>query len=224
MSSVDIWTPELAPPGGRYFRLFISHTSAHKHDVHALSRELSLHGIAGFVAHDSIGPFEQWQDVISGALLECEALAAYLTDDFHGSDWTDQEVGAALARDLVVLPLKVDRDPYGFIGRIQAMPARGVDPRVLADRIASRLRVNARTSGAMAEATVDMFARSNSYAEARANLTRLRELPADAWTAELAATVREAIEYNGQLRNATVSGGSKALPAAVRDLLESLSL
>jgi TIR domain len=103
-STSDIWQPFFL--GGRTFRLFISHTSAHKGEVGLLSSALSAHGIAGFVAHTSINPTEAWQDVIVRALGECEALAAYLTADFPQSRWTDQEVGAAVVRDLLVLPLR----------------------------------------------------------------------------------------------------------------------
>lgn len=56
MASTDgIWLPRFEE-SGRYFKLFISHTSAHKREVGLLSSALSAYGIAGFVAHDSITP------------------------------------------------------------------------------------------------------------------------------------------------------------------------
>ena len=219
MASVgDIWQPRFSA-GDRYFRLFISHTSAYKREVGLLSSALSAHGIAGFVAHDSISPTEAWQDVIVRALRECEALAAYLTDDFPRSDWTDQEVGAAVVRDLLVLPLRVDINPYGFAGRIQAMPAKGVDPHLLAGRIADTLRVHPNTKAAMAEAVINRFVHSDSFDDARDNFARLRQVPADAWTQELANSVRQALVDNGQLEDARV--GDQPLPSLGRDLLSS---
>lgn len=152
-----------------------------------------------------------------------EALAAYLTDDFPQSRWTDQEVGAAVVRDLLVLPLRVDIDPYGFIGRIQAMPARGIDAHVLADRIATALRAHPSTRATMAEVTVGRFVKSYSYDDARANYQRIQQLPADAWTPELAASVRHALVENDQLSEAYIGRG-QPLPAAAVALLESLSL
>lgn len=160
--------------------------------------------------------------MIVRALRECEALAAYLTDDFPQSAWTDHEIGAAVARDLLVLPLKVDIDPYGFIWRIQAMPARNIDPKVLADRIATALRVNPGTKAAMAEATVDRFVHSYSYANARDNFARLQQIPRDVWTAGLAASVRQAIVENGQLEETLV--GDQPLHALTLDMLKALSL
>src|SRR5207253_1426333 len=77
-----IWKPALQT-GTRFFRLFISHTHAYRRDVGLLASALSAHGVAAFVAHDAIQPTKQWLDVIVQALKECEALAAWLTSDFH---------------------------------------------------------------------------------------------------------------------------------------------
>ena len=52
-----------------------------------------------------------------------DAFAALMTDDFHDSDWTDQEVGFALARGVPVIAVKLGRDPYGFLGKFQALSA-----------------------------------------------------------------------------------------------------
>jgi hypothetical protein len=160
--------------------------------------------------------------VIARALGECEGLVAYLTDDFPRSAWTDQEVGAAVVRELLVLPLKVDIDPYGFIGRVQAMPAKGVDPKILAGRIADTLQTHSKTKAAMAEAVVNMFVRSTSFADARGNFARLRKVPPDAWTRDLANSVRQALVDNDQLEEARV--GDQPLPPLARELLDSLPL
>jgi hypothetical protein len=104
-----LWQPEFQPKG-RFFRLFLSHTSAHKQEIGQLRTALIPYGIAGFVAHDAITPTQEWQDVIVDALHSCEALAAYLTPDFSQSAWTDQEVGAAIGSGVLVVPIKVGQD------------------------------------------------------------------------------------------------------------------
>lgn len=216
-STANIWRqPTMLRPAGRYFRLFLSHTSAHKHEVRLLSSALSAHGIAGFVAHEAIQPLQEWQNVIAQALLDCEALAAYLTSDFHSSIWTDQEVGAALGRQLLVLPLKVEIDPYGFIGRYQAMNApAGSDPHALAAEIAAILRTHPLTKAAMAEAVVDRFVRSTGWNDARDNLNRLRRVPRDAWTSDLVASVKQAVADNEEIKGADVRvGGANAATVA----------
>lgn len=174
------------------------------------------------MAHDSINPTDAWQDVILRALGACEALAAYLTDDFPGSNWTDQEVGAAVVRDVPVLPLRVDINPYGFAGRFQAMPANGVDPHELATRVADVLRIHPGSKAAMAEAVVDRFVTSYSYDNARDNFARLRQVPADTWTPDLATSTRQALVDNPQLEQAEFQ--NQPLPSRTLDLLTSLGL
>jgi hypothetical protein len=50
-----------------------------------------------------------------------DAFVALMTDNFHESDWTDQEVGFAFARGVPMIAVKFGRDPYGFIGKFQAL-------------------------------------------------------------------------------------------------------
>src|SRR3989338_10334905 len=50
-----------------------------------------------------------------------EAFVALMTEDFHESDWTDQEVGCAFGRGVPIIAIKLGRDPYGFIGKFQAL-------------------------------------------------------------------------------------------------------
>jgi len=50
-----------------------------------------------------------------------DAFVALLTEEFHDSDWTDQEVGFALGRTVPVIAVKLDMDSYGFIGKFQAV-------------------------------------------------------------------------------------------------------
>jgi TIR domain len=214
-AKTGIWQPTLVPEG-RYFRLFLSHTSAYKREVGLLSSALSAHGIAGFVAHDAISPTQEWLGVIVDALQQCEALAAYLTDDFHDSAWTDQEVGAAIGRDILVIALKVAVDPYGFTGRYQAFNApAGTNPHELAAQIAATLRTHPRTKTAMAEAVVDRFVHSYSYDNARQNLERLRSLPSDVWTEDLRSEIQNAVRVNDQISNALF--GSRSNPRKVAD-------
>jgi hypothetical protein len=110
-----IWSDD----GG--FRLFLSHKSEVKKQAAGLKEHLSLFGVSAFVAHDDIHPTRAWQEEIENALLSMDAFVAVMTEDFHDSDWTDQEVGFALARGVPVIALRLGRDPYGFLGKFQAM-------------------------------------------------------------------------------------------------------
>lgn len=109
--------------GAEAFRLFLSHKSEVRKETAVLKERLSLYGVSAFVAHEDIRPTKAWQDEIENALISMDAFAALLTEDFHASDWTDQEVGFALARGVPVIAVQMERLPYGFIGKFQALRA-----------------------------------------------------------------------------------------------------
>jgi len=44
-----------------------------------------------------------------------------MTEEFHDSIWTDQEVGVAFCRGVQIISVKLGKDPYGFIGKFQAL-------------------------------------------------------------------------------------------------------
>src|SRR3984957_4662633 len=92
-------------PEGR-FRLFLSHVSKHKVAVSKLKDEFAAVGIAAFVAHDDIEPSLEWRKEIELGLRSMHSLAALITLDFHASPWTDQEVGWAFGRGLLVIPVR----------------------------------------------------------------------------------------------------------------------
>ncbi len=106
-------------------RLFISHRDNHKAAVKELADALEAYGISAFVAHDTIQPMSTWQNEIIKGLETMEIMLAFVTDDFHESIWTNQEIGFALGRNIPVVPLKLERkDPPGFIGSRQALKGR----------------------------------------------------------------------------------------------------
>lgn len=103
------------------FRVFLSHKTEVKIQVGELKESLAPYGVASFVAHEDIHPTQDWQNEIEAALQTADAFIAVLTEHFHDSLWTDQEVGYALARGIPIIALRLGRDPYGFIGKFQAL-------------------------------------------------------------------------------------------------------
>ena len=102
-------------------RLFISHVSAHKVQAKQLKVALAGYGIAAFVAHEDIEPTAEWEAVIELALRSMDAMVALLTDTFHESNWTDQEVGFAMGLGKFLIPIRAPKTPYGLMARYQAM-------------------------------------------------------------------------------------------------------
>jgi hypothetical protein len=114
LGSNRIWEPEC-------FKVFLSHKNEAKKEAHILKTKLRVYGISSFVAHEDIEPTREWQTEIELALNSMDCLVALLTDKFHDSPWTDQEVGFALGRGVQVIPVRLGTDPYGFIGKLQAV-------------------------------------------------------------------------------------------------------
>lgn len=122
------------------YRVFLSHKSEVKKETAELKKQLEVFGIKAFVAHADIQPTEEWQTEIENALSSMHAFVAILTEDFHESDWTDQEVGYALSRGIPLIALKVGRDPYGFIGKFQALSCSWEDGPLRISRLLVRHR------------------------------------------------------------------------------------
>jgi hypothetical protein len=144
---MSIWTPD-------YFRLFLSHVATYKMQAQQLKNALNLYNVSCFVAHTDIKPTRAWQYEIEEALNTMDALAALLTTDFHQSKWTDQEVGFAMGRGILIIPLRYDYDPYGFIGKYQGYTIRGKQVRKVTEDIVSILATHKSTSLLMAKALV----------------------------------------------------------------------
>jgi hypothetical protein len=113
--------------GDSGYRVFLSHKTEVKKQTAALKESLKLYGIASFVAHEDIAPTKEWQNEIETALESMDAFVALLTDNFHESLWTDQEVGYAIARGVPIIAVRMGRDPYGFIGKFQGLPCTWAD-------------------------------------------------------------------------------------------------
>ncbi|MYE61325.1 MAG: toll/interleukin-1 receptor domain-containing protein, partial [Candidatus Dadabacteria bacterium] len=113
--TLDIWKPGQV-------RLFISHRDNYKKEARELADALEAYGISSFVAHEAIGPMTTWQHEILKGLETMEIMLTFITDDFHESVWTNQEIGFALARNIPVLSLKLQNtDPRGFVSGEQAL-------------------------------------------------------------------------------------------------------
>ncbi len=103
------------------YRVFLSHKTEVKKETAVLKEKLRIYGISCFVAHEDIQPTIEWQNEIENALHTMDMLVALLTENFHDSHWTDQEIGFAFGRGVPILSVKLEKDPYGFLGKYQAL-------------------------------------------------------------------------------------------------------
>lgn len=103
------------------YRIFLSHKSEAKRQTAELKKKMEVFGVSCFVAHEDIHPTRIWQNEIENALFSMDAFVALMTEDFHDSLWTDQELGVAFGRSVPIISVKLGQDPYGFIGKFQAL-------------------------------------------------------------------------------------------------------
>lgn len=192
------------------FRLFMTHISSARAFVTEVKLRLAGFSIDGFVAHEDIEPTKEWVTEIELALETCDALVAILTPDFHTSNWTDQELGYCIKRRVLILPVRMGLDPYGFIGRYQALP--GGDPEDVARSIFDVLLKHDLTSLKMAEALVTRLENSHSFDNAKANMTLVERVLV--WTPELLQKLEAAIDRNSQVADAW------GVPQRIRSLVQ----
>ena len=77
-----------------------------------------------------------WQLEIEKGLETMEVMLAFVTDDFHNSTWTNQEIGYALGKSVPIISVKLEtKSPQGFIGSKQALRGHLDRPEELASAI-----------------------------------------------------------------------------------------
>lgn len=152
---VSFWEPF-------HFKLFVSHLSSFKKTTGLLQAALRSYGVSAFVAHVDIEPTKEWLDEIEAGLCSMDALAAILMPGFKESSWTDQEIGFAIGRSILVIPIMRGLNPYGFISRYQGLNAEGRTVASVADSVFRILIGSKKTRSRMLACLIDTTIRAPS--------------------------------------------------------------
>lgn len=182
-----------------HFKLFISHLASFKNTISALKCELEKYGISSFVAHEDIEPTMEWQVEIEKGLFTMDALCAVLMPKFKESNWTDQEIGVAIGRDVLVVPIRRELDPYGFIGKYQGYQALGKNLNEVAEGVFMILAKNPKTRNKLINCLIDLFISSNDSTDAYnriLSLKKINDLPE-----EMIKRIRNSMVENNILKN-----------------------
>ena len=162
--------------GESAIRIFISHTSEYKTVAQDIKLSLENYGIASFVAHEDIKPMQEWQSEIRNALFSMDMLIALLNQNFSESDWTDQEIGVAVGRKVPIVPIRLGKDPYGFIANLQAVNGVGKSAQVIAKEIFTLLFKGEILKDLPIDAYIMAIARTHSYDRANSLAKFLPEI------------------------------------------------
>jgi hypothetical protein len=165
-----------------HFKLFLSHLATFKVPTSHLQTALRKYAISSFVAHEDIEPTKEWQQEIEAGLQTMDALAAILMPGFKESNWCDQEIGVAVGRDVLIIPIRRGLDPYGFIGKYQGIQANGKNIGEVAEAIFQTLVKSPKTQNKMLLAISGSIVNATSPEEALdkvATIKSLESIPAD---------------------------------------------
>ncbi len=168
-SDANFWKPG-------HFKLFISHLATFKKTISILKNELEKYGISAFIAHEDIEPTKEWQDEIEKGLFSMDALCAVLMPGFKESNWTDQEVGVAIGRGVLIIPIRKELNPYGFIGKYQGFQAIGKNIGEVANGIFKIIVFNNKTKSKYLNILVELILLSNSANQGIERLKALKEI------------------------------------------------
>lgn len=185
------------------FKLFISHITADKILVSDVKVKLAKFGIDCFVAHEDIRPSKKWMDEIILALDTCDALSAFISEDYHKSSWTDQEVGYCIRRRILILPIGLGFTPYGFMGVYQGAQCKGMDAERISETIFTALITNQRTKARMAESLVSSLETASDFDDAATKARLLNKI--EVWSPELLRKLQAAKEGNSQVAGSYVA-------------------
>lgn len=178
-------------------RIFLSHLATMKVEVSELREELARFGITAFVAHEDIEPTKEWQTEIESALSTMDGLIAFLAPGFKQSNWCDQEVGVAIGRQLPIISVRLELDPYGFIGKYQALQGSGKDKRILAKELFEILIVSPTIGPKITGALVQQLANSSSFDESKRIISLINK--SSYLTSKHVAAMKEAAKNNSQV-------------------------
>ena len=180
-------------------RVFISHKAEDKNLANDVKNSFLTYRVASFVAHEDIEPMMEWQLEIERALFSMDLLVALLTPKFSESNWTDQEIGVAIGREVPVVPIRLGKDPYGFIGKYQAIQETNASKIVdkIIDYLLRHERINSRLKH-LAEQALASAVTNHGSVDRASVLTRVSSA-IDRASPDLAVALRGAFaSENGQ--------------------------
>lgn len=201
-----------SPWSGDRLSVFLSHLSDHKLMVSKVRDRLAMYGVESFVAHESIAPTNEWQDVIEASLRDCDALVAFLHPGFSESKWCDQEVGWVMGRSRPIMTLCFNTHPHGFLAKYQALKCESKDINTIVDGIFHWLKTNPTLRSALSRSVAYAFADSRSYDSTRKIARILEQL--DTFDNEDLDRIELAALQNSQVSDCSI--GAETGPTWVR--------
>ena len=174
-------------------------------------------GFSVFLAHEDIAPATEWELKIAKNLKEVDLVFPLITDNYRNSEFTDQELGMALAWNKIIIPIKLSNiNPYGFIKKLQALKCRCEENEII-NAVVTVVFVLVKNKqfnkfkDKVVDSVVSAFCKSASYSATRIITRMLLEI--DYFDRIQIDHLKDAIRYNNQ-----VCEELYALPALIKKL------
>lgn len=148
-------------------RLFVSHRSGDKVRLAKLKAKLREYGVDCFLAHEDIQETKAWRDMIKQGLQSCHAMVTVGSPGFKESIWCNQEIGWAMCRGVLVLPLLAGEPPEGFHSDIQGPTIDSTNPDESALKVVRSLLKDVRLRPLVFEAFVELINEASSWESLR---------------------------------------------------------
>jgi len=149
-------------------KVFLSYLIEYKNIAAKIKRILDDFGFQSFLAHEDIQPTQDWIKTILEYLNKTQVFLPILTRNFQKSEWVNQEIGYALAKNKLIIPMKIDIDPPGFLLKFQALKYNP-HKRFPLSRMLQVIGKNQKSGGKLRDLLIEKFGQSGSWAEAGMN-------------------------------------------------------
>lgn len=160
-------------------------------------------GFSVFLAHEDISPATEWELKIIKELKESDVIIPLITENYRNSEFTDQELGMALAWKKIILPIKLTNiNPYGFIKKFQALKCRN-DKYSIINAVVSTVLVLIESKEfnkhkeIVIDSVVKAFGQSSSFKMTRTIIEILTKI--NRFTKKQISSLKEAIKNNYQI-------------------------
>lgn len=213
------------PWGSNPVAVFISHRHEDAAFVGRVGGILgAYYGIDAFVAHNDIEPSKKWRDTIRAALASCHFMVAVIHENFHESQWCDQEIGWAMGRGIPVMPVRRQANQGqrrdGFLEEHQDLvlgpPEQyGSAEPYLARQIFARVLEDPRTRSVGIKALIESLVNSTSFDNTRRIWARIKDV--EHFETEQLRRMEYAVQTNRQVFECVAD--NEPLPELVKRLV-----
>jgi len=185
-------------------KVFISYSSQDK-SLAGLFKQCfeNYAGFSVFLAHEDISPASEWEIKIIKNLKETDVIIPLITDNYRNSEFTDQELGMALALNKIIIPIKLSNiNPYGFIKKLQALKCN-CDQNDIINAVATIVFVLINNNefniyrDLVVDSVIEAFCNSNSYKTTRTIIRVLTKIKS--FNKNQIVGLKKAIKNNSQV-------------------------